>query len=77
MLKRRVLERQLLLKYEHKDTKNLGGYYIVSISWVVKWKIFLFNDTEEDTFLKNYFFDSFNPPKEICNSELLDENTNK
>jgi hypothetical protein len=70
-LKRKVLERQLLLKYQNQETPNF--YAIIPTSWLINWKIFLFNDTEEDTFLRNYFFDAFPVQQKINNSVLFDD----
>lgn len=46
------------------------------MEWVTDWKLFLFHDSEEDSFMKKAFFDSFDPPKKITNSNLLDQNGN-
>lgn len=71
LLLRRHLEKQLVNENEGKESP---AYFLVSSSWLVmQWNMNICLDTDNDKFMKHYFFDSFDVPGEIDNSELLDE----
>jgi hypothetical protein len=72
LIKRKHSERELIAKLESKECKT---YFVVHTDWILNWKLFLFHDTEDDKFLKKYFFDSFETPQAIDNVSLVDADT--
>lgn len=68
MIKRQYLERTLVNKCELAQE---GPFFVMPCDWLLKWKLYLFHDTEDDKFMKKYFFDSFELPKKIINRNLF------
>lgn len=71
LLKRRHMEKQLVHRNESRDSP---AYFLVSSQWLLmQWKVNICLDTEDDKFMKQYFYDSFEMPTVIDNSSLFDE----
>ena len=70
LLKRKYCERQLINDLEKQEGH---GFFVINSEWLIKWKLYLCHDTDEDKFMKHYFFDSFEVPGPILNAELLNE----
>ena len=43
------------------------------MQWIMKWKLYLFFDSENDSFMKKAFYNCFDPPGIIDNSILLED----
>lgn len=72
LVKRRYFEKQLVKSVEQKSTE---AHFVVASEWLMHWKLFLCYDTEDDKFMKQYFFDSLDLPKKVENAALFDEDT--
>lgn len=71
LLKRRHLEKQLINRNEKKEAP---AFFLISQQWLVmQWNMNICLDTDDDKFMKHYFFDSFDLPSAIDNSSLFDE----
>lgn len=70
MLKRRYFEKQLVKDCEARTSES---FFVVASDWLMQWKLYLCYETEDDKFMKQYFFDSFDLPQKIDNSCLYDE----
>jgi hypothetical protein len=68
---RRRMERDLINKYE---AKNTGVYYAVPQSWIELWKNFLYTNNR---FLRKNFTKGYNPPPPVFNQALCTENSNQ
>lgn len=65
---RRYYERRIIAEIKEKKAE---AHFLVSADWMMRWKLFLYYDTEDDKFLKQYFFDSLALPGSINNSALF------
>jgi hypothetical protein len=70
MVLRRHYERTMVNNLKDKQS---SAYFVVSAEWLMKWRLYLYYDTEDDKFLKRYFFDSLELPGPIYNEGLLEE----
>lgn len=71
-VKRKHLERELIAKMEPEESSQ---WFAISTEWIMKWRLYLYHEGEEDRLMRTYFFDSYEEPPKVDSSSLFDAET--